>query len=194
MYKQSFKCWSFLSLTAIVALRIVRERPNYELFENNCQNFVTFLLNVLCPGVLIPETIQCVLERLRDIVTLTTNNKTSLPGAYPLSNISISFNSSVTSSAESWFSASGETWITAIEYMPPGRPTSLEKRESRTMKTLKTTREPTLRRKLVAVGDYQSGKTALLTYVLPNIIHYINPYPVESSNWDITRYRVQVRS
>ena len=135
----------------------MKERPNYELFENNCQNFVTFLVDVLCPGAVIPETFQRILERLRDLVTVTTNNIRSLPGAYPLSNTSISL--SVTSS-ESWITASDETWITAIEYLSVGGP------ESRTTKSIEQRSEPAVRRKLVAVGDRDCGKTARLTYVL----------------------------
>ena len=41
-----------------LAAGIIAERPTFRLFENNCQNFVRFLLEVLCPGVSIPDTIQ----------------------------------------------------------------------------------------------------------------------------------------
>ena len=51
----------------IVAIRIVEARPDYRLFENNCQNFVKSLLQFVCPHASIPATIQSVLKRLQDI-------------------------------------------------------------------------------------------------------------------------------
>jgi hypothetical protein len=102
-------------------MRIVLERPDYHLFENNCQNFVKFLLEVICPGSPIPATIENVLARWQDIST--SRQGLSLPGAYPpsittterLSFVTASETSWVTASETSWVTASGDTWVTAVD-------------------------------------------------------------------------------
>lgn len=66
-------------------------RPNYHLFENNCQNFSKFLIEAITPGSVTPETIQNVLERWQ---TLLPPAKNLFPGTYPLSDKSTSTNSS----------------------------------------------------------------------------------------------------
>lgn len=97
-------------LADTLALRIIKEHPDYHLFENNCQNFAKYLLESLCPSVSIPETIQNILERLQDFST-----QISLPGAYPPSSISTYETSFVTASETTWVTASGNTWLTAAE-------------------------------------------------------------------------------
>lgn len=96
-----------------IAQRIVDERPTYRLFENNCQNFVKFLLEILCPDASIPETIQCVLGHLHEIVN--TELLFPLPGSYPLSVTSTSGTSFVTAPEVIWVSSSGEIWMSAVE-------------------------------------------------------------------------------
>jgi hypothetical protein len=76
-------CQSIAPLT--IALRIVKERPDYELFENNCQNFARYLVEKISPGSFCPNTIKHVLEEWR---ILATDSKRRLPGAYPNSIIS----------------------------------------------------------------------------------------------------------
>jgi hypothetical protein len=103
------------------ALRIIKEHPNYELFHNNCQNFSTYLLTTLCPEASLPDTIEAVLGRLQDAFSTASDSHKKIPGAYPCSlQSSISFESSMTSSAETWYTASGTTWITAISVISPG--------------------------------------------------------------------------
>jgi len=69
----------------MTALRIVRERPDYDLFENNCQNFVSYLAEEICPGSCLPNTFKHVFE---ECTTLATLSKRRLPGAYPNSSLS----------------------------------------------------------------------------------------------------------
>jgi hypothetical protein len=88
----------------------VEERPDYSLFENNCQNFVKYLHQTVCPSASIPATIQNVLERLQ-----TSRQRLSLPGAYPASISSTDRVSFVTASGTSWVTASGDTWVTAVD-------------------------------------------------------------------------------
>ena len=62
-------------------MRIVKERPDYELFENNCQNFARYLVEELSPGSFCPRTIKHVFD---DWISLATNTtQRGLPGAYP---------------------------------------------------------------------------------------------------------------
>jgi len=69
----------------MTALRIVEQRPDYKLFENNCQNFARYLVEEISPGSFCPNTIKHVLE---EWTTLATDPKRRLPGAYPNSIIS----------------------------------------------------------------------------------------------------------
>ena len=106
-------------------MRILEEHPDYHVFENNCQNFVKYLLEAVCPSAPIPATIQMVLERFQDMSL--TPEKVSLPGAYPLSIhpsiistdrqsfVTASETSWVTASETSWVTAAGDTWVTAVE-------------------------------------------------------------------------------
>jgi hypothetical protein len=103
-----------MSFNNPLAMRILAERPDYSLFENNCQNFVKFLLEVICPNGPVPATIQMVLERMIDIKT--SRQTLSLPGAYPPSIISTEGMSFVTASGTSWITASGDSWVTAVDY------------------------------------------------------------------------------
>ena len=100
-----------------LAARIVAERPTFRLFENNCQNFVKFLLEALCPCVPIPDTINDIVQRLQDISTVARAYNDVLPGAYPASVASSTSTSFVTATGTTWLTASGDTWITALEYL-----------------------------------------------------------------------------
>ena len=99
------------------------ERPEYKLFENNCQNFVRFLLEALCSDAPVPDTIQMVLARMQDTSHLSSIYQTSLPGTYPSSRsfrssqltTSKSGTSFFTASESSWVTASGTSWVTAFE-------------------------------------------------------------------------------
>jgi ankyrin repeat protein len=103
-----FEGISLKYITKISAIRIVDERPDYRLFENNCQNFAKYLLERICPGVAIPDTIQMVLERLKNAIS--PDAKTGkLPGTYPRSTVSLS-------GCTSYVTASGTIWVTAVEY------------------------------------------------------------------------------
>lgn len=194
-----FQSSSAFQLMVFPALRIIKKHPNYELLNNNCQNFVKYLLEALCPGAPIPDTIQCVLERLQDMFTVT-NNTISLPGAYPVSwKTSISLKSSATESGETWYTASGETWIMALGVSPGAsvysqshvqsrfysawrsttsllqtdKPRFLDDTElpvalKRTGPQVTVSKHRRVWKKLVTVGDVNSGKTDLLTYILPH--------------------------
>jgi len=96
------------------AIQIINEHPDYRLFENNCQNFVKYLLEAICPGVEIPDTIQCISQKLNDVSTVASN-PTILPGAYPVSIISSKCTSFLTATGTTWVTASGDTWVTAAE-------------------------------------------------------------------------------
>jgi hypothetical protein len=84
--------------TYVLAIRIIAERPNYHLFENNCQNFAKYLIEELCPGCLIPETIQSVLAQWQNA---SLQPRDHIPGTYPASVITLS--------------SENETFITARE-------------------------------------------------------------------------------
>lgn len=106
---------SFISGSAyLVALRIIEEHPDYGLYENNCQNFVKYLLEFVCPGAVVPATIQNVLQRLQE-ASLAASKRVSIPGAYPSSRNSTVSTSYVTASETSWLTASGDTWMTAVD-------------------------------------------------------------------------------
>lgn len=63
------------------ALQIIENRPTFRLFEDNCQNFVKYLVNAISPGSFVGETIKATLDRL----TTERDEATPLPGAYPVS-------------------------------------------------------------------------------------------------------------
>lgn len=94
-------------------MRIIKEHPTYDIVNDNCQAFVRQLLQFMCPGSAVPDTIQCVLKRLRDAPN--TNGRVSFPGTYPTSVVSTDGNSIVTIRSEvTWFTASGTSWVTAF--------------------------------------------------------------------------------
>lgn len=64
------------------ALRIIKSRPDYKLYENNCQNFAKYLVETISPGSFCPDTIQSYMEQW---LATSTSSKTYLPGAYPRS-------------------------------------------------------------------------------------------------------------
>lgn len=82
------------------------ERPDYRLFENNCQNFAKYLLEVVCPGAARPETIQSVLIRLQ---TINQNISQRLPGTYPSSKLMFA------KGCMSTLTESRDEWVTAAE-------------------------------------------------------------------------------
>jgi hypothetical protein len=63
-------------------LRITQARPDYFLFENNCQNFAKYLLEAISPGSYSPRPISDIIKRW---LTATSNPQIfgRLPGAYP---------------------------------------------------------------------------------------------------------------
>ena len=101
------------------AATIISTRPTYRIIHNNCQNFATYLLEALCPGAAIPDTIEKVLKQISQL--LEASQTAQLPGTYPLSSISTP-TTYITASGTSWWTASGTEWVTAIEY-----PTSIAK-------------------------------------------------------------------
>jgi len=87
----------------MIAMRITKERPTYELFENNCQNFAKYLVELMCPGCLTPDTILTVLQRWQDS---TVEPSGRIPGMYPASVITI-------------LSSPDRTFVTAAETFDP---------------------------------------------------------------------------
>jgi len=84
-------------------MRITEQRPTYQLFENNCQNFAKYLVEFMCPGCLTPDTIQTVLQRWQDS---TVQPGHRIPGAYPVSALTI-------------ISSPDRTFVTAAETVDP---------------------------------------------------------------------------
>ena len=94
-----------------LAIEIVTRYPDYRLFTNNCQNFVKYLLEALCPDAPIPNTIESVLFGLQEI------SCGIIPGAYPPSSIlSADCDSFVTASGTSWWTATETSCLTAANY------------------------------------------------------------------------------
>jgi hypothetical protein len=69
----------FMNAIDYAAGCIINSRPTYRIFHNNCQNFATYLLEALCPGVPIPDTIEKVLQRMQEF--LEASQTSTLPGA-----------------------------------------------------------------------------------------------------------------
>jgi hypothetical protein len=78
----------------VKAEKITTSRPDYSLFENNCQNFVRFLLDAICPEADVWSSVESLMNRL-STVGETFNDP--LPGAYPQSVQSTESNSSASS-------------------------------------------------------------------------------------------------
>jgi hypothetical protein len=57
----------------------IRDRPDYYVIQNNCQNFARYLLEKLCPTAPVPDTIQAVLDQMTKRYTCSIR----LPGSYP---------------------------------------------------------------------------------------------------------------
>lgn len=96
----------------VKAHRIIRERPTYDLFTNNCQNFAKFLIETICGVVASQESIQDVLRRLDD--EEMKRHWPKIPGAYPESSMGDTFISAFSQSfytveEDSYFSAYGES-------------------------------------------------------------------------------------
>src|SRR5271170_7120180 len=83
----------------MIAMRITKQRPNYELFENNCQNFAKYLVELMCPGCLTPDTILTVLQRWQDS---TVEPSGRIPGAYPITILSSPDRTFVMTAAETF--------------------------------------------------------------------------------------------
>ena len=100
-----------------LATEIITRYPDYCLFTNNCQNFVKYLLEALCPDATIPDTIETVLFRLQEISINLKGTCGILPGTYPQSRIlSGNCDSFVTASSTSWWTATETSWLTAANY------------------------------------------------------------------------------
>jgi hypothetical protein len=74
----------------VQAQNITTSRPDYSLFENNCQNFVRFLLDAISPEADVSSSVESLLNRLSTGETFND----PLPGAYPRSFQSVESNSS----------------------------------------------------------------------------------------------------
>jgi Ankyrin repeat len=113
-HPRRYTSWESDDLTLYLATAIFDAHPNYRIIHNNCQNFATYLLEALCPGVPVPDTISKVLQGM---IAQSQNppSVTRLPGTYPVSTIQES-NSYVTASETSWWTATGTEWVTAVEY------------------------------------------------------------------------------
>jgi len=98
----------------LVAAIIIANRPTYLLFNNNCQNFATFLLETLCPRAAVPDTIQKSLERIAKQFDMESLPPIRLSGAYPPSIIS-GATTYVSASDRSWWTATGNEYFSAIE-------------------------------------------------------------------------------
>src|SRR5271155_1658919 len=90
-------------LALIAAIRITETKPNYQLFENNCQNFAKYLIEFMCPECLTPDTIQTLLQRWQDS---TVQPSGRIPGTYPASVVTI-------------LSSPDRTYVTANESFDP---------------------------------------------------------------------------
>ena len=77
----------------VKAENITTSRPDYSLFENNCQNFVRFLLDAISPEADVSSSVESLLNRLSTGETFND----PLPGAYPHSVQSAESNSSASS-------------------------------------------------------------------------------------------------
>ena len=75
----------------IKAENITTSRPDYSLFENNCQNFVRFLLDVISPKADIWGSVAVIMNRLSNG---GEDVRYPIPGAYPQSLQSTESNSS----------------------------------------------------------------------------------------------------
>lgn len=79
------------TLTDLLATDIIIDQPDYDLFENNCQNFGKYLVEKICPGALGPETIHDFIQRVLFEDTIVSNRV--IPGTYPRSNPRSEFSS-----------------------------------------------------------------------------------------------------
>lgn len=104
----------------MIAIRITEERPNYQLFENNCQNFAKYLIEFMCPACLTPDTILTVLQRWQDS-TIEPSNR--IPGAYPASvaTISSSHNLTFVTAAETFVSSTDGNTLNLKKPVSPQR-------------------------------------------------------------------------
>jgi len=72
---------TFNFINIITALKIAREHPDYMLVENNCQNFVKYLLKAICSGSYTPKSIQDLLANFFQPQGMAAYRLT-LPGSY----------------------------------------------------------------------------------------------------------------
>lgn len=63
-------------------MEIIKSRPDYGLFENNCQNFVRFLAEAISPDVNVWSSVEFIHKQ---VSTVQHAILPSLPGAYPKS-------------------------------------------------------------------------------------------------------------
>lgn len=90
------------------AARIIKERPDYSLFENNCQNFAKYLVEAISPASKYPETIHNFLQKWVPPAG-HSEASTQLPGTYPSSP------TTTEPQSESYYSASEDTWTSDLE-------------------------------------------------------------------------------
>ena len=83
MTKSRKKLFYFLHCS-LSAIPIVKTYLDYDNFENNCQNFAKYLLEIICPDSQITQTIVEILQGLQNIENLMEQFGT-LPQAYPQS-------------------------------------------------------------------------------------------------------------
>jgi hypothetical protein len=51
------------SIVLIEAIRIMREKPDYNKLDRDCQTFIKYLIDAISPGGLRPDMIKTILER-----------------------------------------------------------------------------------------------------------------------------------
>jgi hypothetical protein len=101
----------------MLAIRIIDERPDYHIIENNCQNFAKFLLKFMCPSASIPDTIQDLFERWQRFPVPASSSNQFLPGAYPPSSRATDSTSFITASEMNSSIASEDTWAAVVQYL-----------------------------------------------------------------------------
>ena len=90
-------------------MEIIKNRPDYGLFENNCQNFVRFLAEAISPDVNVWNSVEFIHKQVSNVEHASLP---SLPGAYPKSidsrhssSSDVTYTSATTSEGEE-----GELW------------------------------------------------------------------------------------
>ena len=102
-----YQSWVYLTRNVVdfTAAGIMATRPDYSLFENNCQNFIRYLIDAISPGSDVWSSVRIVMDRLsiggEDL-------RYPIPGGYPQSfHSSESSNSSFATATNSEIHESG---------------------------------------------------------------------------------------